>query len=121
MGHIFHFALKRLDTDQFTDDQDKMALLLLADYALSMDLIPEQTLEVYLKLQDKYEELNLYQEIAHLSNQEKEKEPFEMRAREKCPVCGELVQSIGSGTTMAQCAAGHFWGKTIGNYLYWDG
>jgi hypothetical protein len=110
LAYIFYFALN-LPGDQFTSEEDKMALLLLADFALSLGLVRDQTLEVYMKLQDKFEDLNLYQEIAHLSNPEKEKEPFEKKAREKCPVCDELVQSIGGSSTMAQCAAGHFWGK----------
>jgi hypothetical protein len=62
-----------------------------------------------MKLQDKFSDLNLYEEIAYLSNPEG---PFHTKAREKCPVCDETVQSIDDGT-IAQCAAGHFWGKFL--------
>lgn len=109
---LFQFVLQ-LPDEKFTrfDEQDKMVLLLLADFALSKSnkALNQHTLDIYTKLQDKFTDLSLYEEIAHLSNPEG---PFKTKAREKCPVCDESVQSIDEGT-IAQCAAGHFWGKCI--------
>lgn len=110
LTYIFYFALQLPDEKfcQFSE-QDKMVLLLLCDFALSLGskLLTGQCLEVYMKLQDKFSELGLYQEIAYTSSPDG---PYKSNSREKCPVCDELVRSIGD-STLAQCDAGHFWGK----------
>lgn len=105
---IFTFALQ-LPDEKFTqfNEEDKMSLLVLADLALLKNSakLNQNTLDIYVKLQDKFPNLNLYEEIAYLSSPEG---PFKVKAREKCPVCDEMVQSIDGGT-IAQCNAGHFW------------
>lgn len=109
---VFTFALQ-LPDEKFTqfNEEDKMSLLVLADLALSKNRaeLNQNTIDIYVKLQDKFPDLNLYEEIAYLSSA---KGPFKVKAREKCPVCDEMVQSIDGGT-IAQCNAGHFWGMFL--------
>jgi hypothetical protein len=106
ISYIFQFALQR---DNELSEQDKLVLLLLADFSLTLKV--SQTLEIYMNLQD------TFPEIAYLSSTIEEGKEFKPSAREKCPVCDELVNAIGSGT-MAQCAAGHLWGKFMKIYIY---
>ena len=93
-------------------DQDILVLLLLSDTAVvSKDRsLVKRTLEIYTRLQDKFPKLDLYNEIAFASSSEDQNMVFEPKAREKCLVCDEHVQTI-NNSTLAQCSAGHFWGN----------
>ncbi|GAA5804303.1 hypothetical protein HPULCUR_009790 [Helicostylum pulchrum] len=105
--YVFRFALQLPDErlSQFSSD-DQNVLLLLCDYALYLgtDLLREQCMDIYMKLQEKYK-LDLYHEIAYCSSPDG---PFALASREKCHVCDEPVSAIGD-SNLAQCAAGHFW------------
>lgn len=112
MAYIFHFALQ-LSGEKFAQfsEQDKMVLLLMCDSALAINnaSLTGQCLEVYMRLQDNFNELGLYEEIAYASSSHGY---HTAKAREKCPVCDELIHAI-NDSTLAQCEAGHFWGKKI--------
>ncbi|OBZ86812.1 hypothetical protein A0J61_05138 [Choanephora cucurbitarum] len=110
-SNILDFALKIPD-EEFANlkDQDILVLLLLSDTAVvSKDRsLVKRTLEIYTRLQDKFPKLDLYNEIAFASSSEDQNMVFEPKAREKCLVCDEHVQTI-NNSTLAQCSAGHFW------------
>lgn len=110
LGYIIDF-ISQFPDEKFSQFsvQDQMSLLLLCDFGLSMsnESLTGQCLEIYVRLQDNFNDLTLYQEIAYASSPYG---PYSPKPREKCPVCDELVRAI-ADTTLAQCDAGHFWGK----------
>jgi hypothetical protein len=98
-------------TYTFTE-QDIMVLLLLTDSAMlfGQETVVKQCLALYKRLQEKFVDLDLEYEIAYATSFDPCDAPQDRKAREKCPVCDELVNII-EGGLVAQCNAGHFWGK----------
>jgi hypothetical protein len=75
------------------------------------ETIVKQSLALYKRLQDQFVDLDLESEIAYATAFDPCDAPHDRKAREKCPVCDELVNIIDDGL-VAQCNAGHFWGKS---------
>ncbi|KAI8882316.1 hypothetical protein K501DRAFT_187044, partial [Backusella circina FSU 941] len=92
------------------NDTDIMNMLLLLDFSLTWNDEPLKAiaLPLYKKIELKFPELNLEDEIQFCESVDEESEEFEVRPREPCPVCSEPVH-IFKGTNMSQCQSGHFW------------
>ncbi|KAI7888552.1 transcription factor IIIC subunit delta N-term-domain-containing protein [Mucor mucedo] len=117
LAHVFDYVSRLPDTEfsKFSE-QDQMVMLLLCDFGLTISNsdLTAQCLEMYVRLQDNFDQLGLYQEIAYSSSPYG---PYNPKPREKCPVCDELVRAIGD-STLAQCDAGHFWDVFIAVEVY---
>lgn len=109
-AHLFFFH---------STEQDIMVLLLLTDSAMifGQETVVKQSLALYKRLQDQFVDLDLESEIAYAISFDPCDAPQDRKPREKCPVCDELVNIIDGGL-VAQCNAGHFWGKLAHYSIY---